>query len=170
MDNKTLFRRVVAVAVVVVAVSCQSGGKGTGRSLSESLAVAPPRGSTCYRGTARFFTDTTGSPTDPHGRPWLVLDPALAPESGYRVAHLVTPENRKTPVYARWRRVGDSIEVQELNALPPASWVFADSGAFLVGRGNMVHDVVVRDLSGRLVPTESNWRARAQRVSCADIS
>ncbi|HZO54961.1 MAG TPA: hypothetical protein VFB63_19800 [Bryobacteraceae bacterium] len=85
------------------------------------------------------------------------------------MAYLVTPEGRDWPVYAHWRRSGDSIEVHERNAFPPASWVLADSGGVLVGRGIMTHDVGRKDSAGRFVPARSNWRARAQRIACAEV-
>jgi hypothetical protein len=100
-----------------------------------------------------------------------VLDPGQVPEpAGYHVAYLITPEGRDWPVYAAWRRAGDSLEIREIGGFsPPASWVLLDSGVVLVGRGEMVHDVGTRDSAGSFVPAHSRWPARAQKIVCADV-
>jgi len=101
---------------------------------------------------------------------WLVLDSSRdAADRSYATAYLVFQQRRDRSVVGRWRRIGDSLEVQELTSFPNGSWTLGDHGDSLVGRGFMIHDVGHRDSSGAFVPGRSEWRARAERVPCSTI-
>src|SRR5690242_20892845 len=161
-----MFLRKALVIATLFVPACWRGRTEIGRELAARLATPPPGGPECYRGVAQLLRDTIPSRPRAHERRWLVLDPGQVPEpAGYHVAYLITPEGRDWPVYAAWRRAGDSLEIREIGGFsPPASWVLLDSGVVLVGRGEMVHDVGTRDSAGSFVPAHSRWPARAQKI------
>ena len=155
--------------LVFVAAACSSG-TGVGRYISARLAAAPQEAPLCYVGTANLLADSLAPPPQSYERRWLVLDTTRVAEApGYTVAYVITPKGHESPIFAQWRRVGDSIEVHELNELAPASWVLGVQRDTLVGRGLMIHDVVYTDSAGRVVPRRSNWRARAYRIPCRQV-
>ena len=158
-----------AVVLPIAVVAC-ARSTGIGQYLGRRLATAPSAGPTCYGGNLELRATVPEWLVGANERRWLVLDPTPADEpEGYAVAYLMAPEGHNLPIFGQWRRVGDSVEVQETNTFPPAYWKLADRGDTLVGRGVMIHDVVDRDSAGQIVERRSEWPARADRVSCRTV-
>ncbi len=123
-----------------------------GHYISRRVTAAPAGVLSCYASASYGLSDTLVDVNMQFEPMWLVLD-----------------SSRDPSIVGRWRRIGDSLEVQELTSFPNGSWTLGDHGDSLVGRGFMIHDVGHRDSSGAFVPGRSEWRARAERVPCGTI-
>jgi len=141
-----------------------------GHYVSRRLRAAPAGDLTCYASASYGLSDTLVDANQQHEPMWLVLDSSPdAADSTHAMAYLIFRQRRDRSTVGRWRRIGDSLEVQELTSFPNSSWMLGDRGDSLVGRGFMIHDVGHRDSSGVFVPHRSEWRARVERVPCGKI-
>ncbi len=141
-----------------------------GHYISRRVRAAPAGVLSCYASASYGLSDTLVDVNMQFEPMWLVLDSSRdAADSSYATAYLIFQQRRDRSIVGRWRRIGDSLEVQELTSFPNGSWTLGDRGDSLVGRGFMIHDVGQRDSSGAFVPGRSEWRARAERVPCGTI-
>ena len=141
-----------------------------GHYISRRVRAAPAGVLSCYASASYGLSDTLVDVNMQFEPMWLVLDSSRdAVDSSYATAYLIFQQRRDRSIVGRWRRIGDSLEVQELTSFPNGSWTLGDHGDSLVGRGFMIHDVGQRDSSGAFVPGRSEWRARAGRVPCGTI-
>jgi len=141
-----------------------------GHYISRRVKAAPAGVLSCYASASYGLSDTLVDVNMQFEPMWLVLDSSRdAADSSYATAYLIFQQRRDRSIVGRWRRIGDSLEVQELTSFPNGSWTLGDHGDSLVCRGFMIHDVGQRDSSGAFVPGRSEWRARAERVPCGTI-
>ena len=138
--------------------------------IDRRVKTAPTGALACYNSPTYGLSDTLLIRYQPPEPMWLVLDSIKREEdSSHAASYLISQRHRDRSTIGRWRRLGDSIHLEELSAFPNSSWMLFDGGDSLVGRGNMVHDVGHTDSNGRFVPDSSEWRAHARRVPCTEL-
>jgi hypothetical protein len=163
-------RKTYVLAVFMTAFGCRHGFT-VSHYVDHRLKTAPRGALACYASLTYGLSDTLLARDQPLEPMWLVLDSLRdQADSSYAMAYIIFQHHRDRATAGRWRRVRDSLEIEELTSFPNGNWVLVDRGDSIVGRGIMVHDVGHTDSLGAFVPGRSEWRAHAKRVPCLGLS